>query len=278
MLEHARLFISVLLATAIWCWMAPVASTAPLGPLVNQVDGGGAAGEDECTDLVNAPFPRPGTPEATEFWRGFSQPLPPAAVWNPPGPKRVGLQAGHWRVEEAPDELRRLSPGSSAAGWDEWQVNLSIAQRAADLLRAQGVEVDVLPAIIPDRYRAHAFIALHADGDVTGGLRGFKIARANFSAIPEEDDRLVQTLNTVYGSVTGIPRDDAHISRRMTGYYAFNSRRYCHAIAPGVPGAIVEMGFLTSTVDRQWLIGNPDLLARGIADGVLRFLGLTEQV
>jgi hypothetical protein len=63
----------------------------------------------------------------------------------------------------------------------------------------------------------------------------------------------------------------------MTAYYAFNSRRYCHAIAPGVPSAIIEAGYLTSPVDQQILIGDPDAAAQGIARGVLHFLDLPEQ-
>jgi N-acetylmuramoyl-L-alanine amidase len=58
----------------------------------------------------------------------------------------------------------------------------------------------------------------------------------------------------------------------MRYYYAFNSRRYCHAVAPGVPQAIVEAGFLTNAADRGILLGNPDAAARGLADGILRFL------
>jgi N-acetylmuramoyl-L-alanine amidase len=58
----------------------------------------------------------------------------------------------------------------------------------------------------------------------------------------------------------------------MTYYYAFNSRRYCHAVAPGVPQAIIETGFLTSASDRQLLIGNPSVPAQGIADGIRAFL------
>ena len=101
------------------------------------------------------------------------------------------------------------------------------------MLEAEGVEVDVLPATIPPRYRANVFVALHADGDVAGALHGFKVARPGFSSIPGVDDRLVDTLNDVYGAVTGLPRDDEHISLRMRYYYAFNSRRYCHAVATG---------------------------------------------
>ena len=58
----------------------------------------------------------------------------------------------------------------------------------------------------------------------------------------------------------------------MRYYYAFNSRRYCHTVAPGVPQAIVENGFLTSPLDRVLLLGNPDLAAQGLAKGVLDFL------
>jgi peptidoglycan/xylan/chitin deacetylase (PgdA/CDA1 family) len=61
----------------------------------------------------------------------------------------------------------------------------------------------------------------------------------------------------------------------MRYYYAFNSRRYCHAVAPGVPQAILEAGYLSSAEDREVLLDNPDVAARGIADGVLRFLGLS---
>jgi N-acetylmuramoyl-L-alanine amidase len=217
-------------------------------------------------------LPAPGAPGAQNFFRSFREPLAAAPLYNPPGPKRVGLQAGHWLNDEVPPELGRLQGGASGGGKAEWEVNLDVAQRTAALLEAEGIEVDVLPATIPPRYRAHVFVALHADGDVAGALRGFKVARPGFSSIPSIDDRLVDTLNTAYGAITGLPRDDEHISLRMRYYYAFNSRRYCHAVATGVPQAIVEMGFLTSATDRQSLIGNPDRLARGVADGITAFL------
>jgi N-acetylmuramoyl-L-alanine amidase len=204
--------------------------------------------------------------------RLFREPLPPAALWNPPGPKRVGLQAGHWLVEQVPFELRGLQGGTSGGGKQEWEVNLDLAQRARALLEAAGVQVDLLPATVPQRYQAHAFVAIHADGDKAGRLRGFKIARPGFSSVPAADDRLVDTLNAAYGTATALPRDDEHISLRMRYYYAFNSRRYCHAVAPGVPQAIVETGFLTNAADRGILLGNPDAAARGLADGILRFL------
>ena len=207
-------------------------------------------------------------------WAGFRAPLPSVPVWNPPGPKRVGLQAGHWQYADAPDELAELrsNPGTSGGGEAEWQVTLDIAKRAADMLRTAGVEVDVLPTTIPVRYRANAFVAIHADGDTAGVLSGYKVARPGFSSIPAVDDKLVAAINDQYGMATGLPREDNQISLKMTYYYAFNSRRYQHAVAPGVPQAIIETGFLTNAGDRSLLLGDPDRIARGIADGVLTFL------
>jgi N-acetylmuramoyl-L-alanine amidase len=209
------------------------------------------------------------------FWTSFRAPLPLSPVWNPPGQPRVGLQAGHWRNDEVPPELGRLQGGSYGGGKQEWEVNLDIALRTSALLEEAGVAVDILPATIPPGYTAHAFIAIHADGDVTGALHGFKITRPAFSSVPDTDDVLVDDLYHAYAARTGMPRDDEHISRRMLYYYAFNSRRYCHAVSPGVPQAIVETGFLTSAIDRQTLIGNPGLAAAGLADGILAFLQRT---
>ncbi|MDP2936814.1 MAG: N-acetylmuramoyl-L-alanine amidase [Dehalococcoidia bacterium] len=233
--------------------------------------------EEECVERGLEPLPSPGSPGVQGFWGSFRDPFPPAPVWNPPGPKRVWLQAGHWRNNEVPRELGRLiGSGTSGGGRAEWEVNLDIAQRAAAVLESYGVQVDILPATVPPGYRAHAFISIHADGDLSGALSGYKVARAGFSPIPETDDVLVDALYAEYGPATGLRRDDPHVSLRMRYYYAFNTRRYCHAIAYGVPAAIIETGFLTNVSDRALLLGQPDLAAEGVARGVLSFLGIRE--
>jgi hypothetical protein len=228
--------------------------------------------DDPCERGSGQSMPAPGSPGAQDFFRSFRAPLAPAPQYAPAGQRHVGLQAGHWLNNEVPPELGRLQHGSSGGGKAEWEVNLEVAERAAALLDADGVKVDILPTTIPPRFRAHAFVSLHADGDPAGRARGFKIARPGFSSLPDVDDRLVETLNTAYEAATGLPRDDEHISLRMRYYYAFNSRRFCHAVAPGVPQAIVEMGYMTSAADRQLLIGDPERLARGVAEGVRAFL------
>jgi hypothetical protein len=207
-------------------------------------------------------------------WASFGRPQPPTPVWNPPGPKRVGLQAGHWQSYDAPDELAglRTNPGASGGGRIEWEVALDLAQRTADILRTYGVEVDILPTTIPVRYRAHAFLAIHVDGDETGRLRGYKTARPNFSSIPDVDDKYDAILFEEYGKATGLPDNSQYVSGRMRNYYAFNARRYQHAVAPGVPQAIIETGFMSNAADRDFLFNHPDVAAQGLASGLLRFL------
>src|SRR4028118_2251641 len=89
---------------------------------------------------------------------------------------RVGLQVGHWKSNELPDELARLrtSTGASAGGLREYQVNLDVAERAAGYLRGYGVAVDILPATVPVNYRADAFVALHAAGSASARSRGLQ--------------------------------------------------------------------------------------------------------
>jgi hypothetical protein len=207
-------------------------------------------------------------------WSQFGRRQPPTPVWNPPGPKRVGLQAGHYLFDEAPPELLSLrrNPGAPGGGRVEWQVTIDLAERAAEILRERGFEVDILPTTIPVRYRAHAFLAIHVDGEETGSMRGHKTARPNFSSIPEIDDAFAQTIHEEYGRVTGLPDNSQFITGRMRNYYAFNAGRYRHAVAPGVPQAILETGFMSNRTDRDFLFNRPEVAAQGIAEAVLRFL------
>lgn len=195
-------------------------------------------------------------------------------TWErPPGPPRVGIQIGHWKREELPDEFERLRSrggGTRGGGRIEWEVNLDIGSRVAELLRREGIVVDVLPATVPQEYVADAFIAIHADGSTNAAASGYKIAspRRDWSG---KSELLTGTLIASYGAMTALPRDP-NVTRSMRGYYAFNWRRYAHAIHPMTPAVIVELGFLTSPHDQRILVGDPDRAARGIAVGVLRFI------
>lgn len=199
---------------------------------------------------------------------------PIAVPWKrPEGPLRVGLQVGHWKNRDLPDELGRLRErggGSRGGGKAEWEVNLAIAEAVSPLLEADGVVVDILPATVPPGYWADAFIAIHADGNSNPDVSGFKAASPRRDRTGQAA-RLANMLEAEYGAATGF-RLDPNVTRNMRGYYAFNWRRYGHAIHPMTPGAIIETGFLTSPSDRRLLIGNPQLPARAIANGIIRFL------
>jgi N-acetylmuramoyl-L-alanine amidase len=207
-------------------------------------------------------------------WSQWGRAQPSTPVWNPPGTKRVGLQAGHFEYLDAPGELLSLrrNPGAPGGGRIEWQVTIELARQAAGMLKDLGYEVDVLPVTIPVRYRAHAFVAIHVDGSENTGLRGYKLARPNFSSIPAVDDRFLEIAHDAYGQVTGLPDNSEYVTGRMRNYYAFNARRYQHAVAPGVPQLIYETGFMSNWADRQFLFNQPEVAAGAIVEGIVRFL------
>jgi N-acetylmuramoyl-L-alanine amidase len=180
---------------------------------------------------------------------------------------RIALQAGHWRADEAPRELRGLRRnGTSWDGVHEWEFNLDIAERAAAILRADGYEVDVLPAVVPQQYQADLFVAIHADGSADPSASGFRVASSRRDR-SGEGRVAARLLERAYGEITGIKRLPT-TTRRMRNYYAFNYRRYRHALHPSTPGVIIETGFLTSSTDRDVIVREPQRAALGIATAV----------
>ena len=221
------------------------------------------------------------------------------------GAPRVGLQVGHWHAAEAPNELWRLrgQTGAFAGGVPEVDVNLLVAKQVQTQLTPLGITVDLLPVTIPPGYLADAFVSLHVDGAASSQAAGFKAARARWRdrfwfyrwrrenpntpftrdlwrrspTIDRNpmDEALLQHTYDSYGAVTGLPRNP-NVSYRMTGYYAFNSRRYYHTISPDTPAVILEMGYLTNPSERRFLTQRPELPARGVALALLQFLALDQ--
>jgi N-acetylmuramoyl-L-alanine amidase len=193
----------------------------------------------------------------------------------PQGPRRIGIQVGHWQTDDVPPELHKLL-GANGAVWGdvtEVDVNMDIGKRVAALLRKQGVVVDLLPTTVPAGYVADAFLALHSDSDGMGELNGFKLAHAKLRG-PFED-RLVNDLHDAYEKGTGIAYDETRVGVDMRYYYAFNWGRFQHATSAHTPAAIIEMGYLSSDRDRGILTEDPDRVAAAIASGLMRFLSDT---
>ncbi|MEX2470745.1 MAG: N-acetylmuramoyl-L-alanine amidase [Gemmatimonadota bacterium] len=216
--------------------------------------------------------PVPDQRRSRRRWRNrYPGPIPTPADWQPPeGPVKIALQAGHWRANEAPDELRGLRDnGTRWRDVAEWEANLRIAERSAEMLRELGYEAEVLPAVVPPGYRAHLFIAIHADGAGDPRASGYRVAAPRRDATGRAAG-IVSLLEESYGEETGLRRLP-DVTRRMSNYYAFNYRRYEHALHPMTIALILETGFITSERDRAVILSDPDRAARGIVAAVTRF-------
>jgi N-acetylmuramoyl-L-alanine amidase len=172
-------------------------------------------------------------------------------------PPRVGIVAGHYGFDSG-----AICPD----GLQEVEITIAIAEKVVNLLRRKGYQVELLgefdEAILG--YQADALVSLHADSCDIPGASGFKVARVTNSAVPEEEDRLVECLWDEYEKWTGLARHEDSITPDMRQYHAFRK------IALDTPGAIIEMGFMLD--DRNILLYEQEKVARGIASGVICFL------
>lgn len=196
---------------------------------------------------------------------------------RPDGSVRVGIQVGHWQNHELPDELaplRHTGVGATGDHISEQDVALTVAKHTAQQLREEGIRVDLLPATVPSGYRADAFVAVHADGSTDAATSGFKLAGPDHGYAADRSQRLRSAIRQTYADHTGLPTD-AQVTWRMQDYYAFNWRRFEHAVHPHTPAVIIETGFITSPADRRIIVRRPQLAARGIADGVRDYLEAT---
>jgi N-acetylmuramoyl-L-alanine amidase len=184
---------------------------------------------------------------------------------------RVGIQAGHWRQGELPQEFGRLRGGGGAAWgpYREVDINLSVARELVLILERGGIEADLLSSTVPPGYLADAVLAIHADGAARPTARGWKMAAPWRGS--EASNRLLDSLSAEYGGRTGLPHDPYGITINMKGYYAFSPHRFEHAVSPLTPAVIVETGFVTMADDREVIAKQPRRVAEAIAAGLIRY-------
>jgi N-acetylmuramoyl-L-alanine amidase len=178
------------------------------------------------------------------------------SVWN----KQVALISGH----AGNDSGAICEDADGQPTIQEADVNAAVARLAAERLRQAGADVAILDeydAKLED-LRADVMLSLHADSCIDAS--GYKSSRYINSTIPQISDRLVACINQHYAAATGLSENVNTITENMTEYHAF--RR----IDPQTPAAILELGFLGG--DNDLLANQQDLLARGVADGILCFL------
>lgn len=171
---------------------------------------------------------------------------------------RIGIVAGHSGNDSGaicPDGLTELS------------INQKVASLVQQYLREKNVQVDILKEF-DDRlsgYKGLALISIHADSCdyINDQATGFKVASALNNPHPERANRLTTCLRNRYSETTGLSLHNS-ITNDMTSYHAFDE------IDNETPAVIIEVGFLN--LDRQLLTQHTDLIAKGIAEGVLCYI------
>jgi N-acetylmuramoyl-L-alanine amidase len=203
----------------------------------------------------------PTTPQPTSL----AQALRPSPTF-PPGaptptlrnPRLVGIVAGHWKNDSGavcPDGLTEAS------------INLEIATRVQKQLVEAGYEVDLLAEFDPKLtdYQAAALVSIHNDScQFIDNATGYKVASAMATRHPEQAARLTSCLRARYGAATQLPLHSTSVTLDMTSYHAFSE------IGETTPAAIIETGFLN--LDREILTRRPDVVAFGVASGILCYL------
>ncbi len=186
----------------------------------------------------------------------------PTALPTPNWLRRIGIVSGHRGPENDPGAV-------CPDGLTEAEINFNVAQLVVRNLRGRGYTVDLLDEFDPrlDGYQAAVLVSIHAntcqvwpDEVVSGYLIAAAAARVTARG---NDQTLVDCVARHYGTASGLQRREG-VTGDMTDYHTFRE------IHPLTPAAILELGFMLA--DRTVLTSQPDVLARGITDGVLCFM------
>jgi N-acetylmuramoyl-L-alanine amidase len=172
---------------------------------------------------------------------------------------RIGIVAGHWGNDTG---------AICDDGLTEEQINLTVATLTKQNLVNAGFDVDLLEEFDErlDGYRALALVSIHADSCeyINDLATGFKVASALSTTNTERANRLTSCLKARYQTRTSMSYHSTSITPDMTSYHAFGE------IDRETTAAIIETGFMN--LDRQILTQAPELIAQGIAEGVLCFI------
>ncbi len=171
---------------------------------------------------------------------------------------KIGIVAGHWGND---------SGAVCENGTTEADVNLKIATLVQQKLAALGFETDLLQEFDPrlSGYHAAVLVSIHNDSChyINDQATGFKVASAMSSRDANLANRLAACLRDRYQRTTSLPLHNS-VTNDMSLYHAFSE------IDPGTTAGIIETGFLK--LDYGILTSNTDLVATGVANGILCFV------
>lgn len=181
---------------------------------------------------------------------------------------RIGLIAGHWGYAEGMDTGAICEYGQYE-GTTEVSVNLKVATLVKQMLQENGFIVDLLEEDDKrlDQYEAVALLSIHADSCeyVNDLATGFKLAASLTNPYPEKTDRLKSCLIHHYHQTTNLTyHQGSSETLDMINYHVFDKVNF------ETPTVIIETGFMN--LDADIVIRQPELVARGITDGILCFV------
>ncbi|RMF76149.1 MAG: N-acetylmuramoyl-L-alanine amidase [Chloroflexi bacterium] len=185
----------------------------------------------------------------------------PTGLPTPNWLRRIGIVSGHRGPEDDPGAV-------CPDGLTEAEINFNIAQLVVRNLRGRGFSVDLLDEFDPrlDGYQAAALLSIHSNTCQDFGaeiVSGYLIAQASARPLDGPDNLLVDCVAQHYEQATGLQQREG-VTRDMSEYHTFGE------IHPDTAAAIIELGFMLA--DRALLTGQPDVIARGLTDGILCFL------
>lgn len=189
--------------------------------------------------------------------------VPFAPQAQPPAQIRVGIVAGH----SGNDSGAVCLDGNGNVTLTEADVNLKIAAMVQEQLIQEGYQVDLLREYDSrlNGYRALAVVSIHNDSCeyVNDEATGFKVAAALNTNDLNRANRLTACLVDRYQNLTAMNFHAGSITADMREYHSFRE------IDPSTVAAIIETGFLN--LDREFLTRQTDLVAKGVAEGILCF-------
>ena len=174
---------------------------------------------------------------------------------------------------------RSPNTGAEGNGFAEQDITYEVGQRLATLLRNNGnfedrvsrpTENTQLGTSNPSSLQARVnganswcadyFISIHTNASSSVSASGSEALVYNVPSIAEElgEDILVGLNNS-----TGLKN---RVIKVRPGLYVLRKTN--------MPAVLVEIGFISNPGDASLMANNPELFARGIYDGILRFLNL----
>ncbi|MGE5543702.1 MAG: N-acetylmuramoyl-L-alanine amidase [Bacillota bacterium] len=234
----------------------PSPSETPTNPQTEDPGTGPGTGPDGY-DVVE---PEPETPDPS----GDNHPLPTTIA------NRVVLDPGHGGHD----------PGATGySGSYEKEVNLALARKTADLLRAAGFEV--LMTRDDDRYvslndrvsfanssQAAAFVSIHCNGSTSSDTNGTEVyyyVDQNDPIVVAQAEERARLASVLYDSLLrGLGLKDNGV--RQNNYIVV---RYTQ-----IPAVLIETAYLTN-LNEEVLLNDPafqDMAAQAIANGIMEYL------